>query len=75
MADKYDGFMANSKLEPDAPTKEEVFEYLDGLRESGVTNMFGASPYIQEEFGLNKADARGLLMEWMNTFSQRHPSE
>ena len=26
--------------------EEEVFEFLDALRESGVTNMFGARPYI-----------------------------
>ena len=34
--------------------KAEVFDYLDILRESGVTNMFGATPYIQEEFGVDK---------------------
>jgi hypothetical protein len=45
--------------------EEEVFEYLDELRESGVTNMFGASPYIVEEFDVPMKEARELLMKWM----------
>ena len=32
----------------------QIFKYLDNLRESGVTNMFGAGIYLQEEFGLGK---------------------
>ncbi len=55
--------------------KEEVFVYLDELRESGVTNMFGAASYIQKEFDAEKAEAKSLLVEWMKTFSERHPEE
>jgi len=58
-------------MEPDF--KEQVFEFLDDLRESGVTNMFGAGPFIQREFGLPKKQASKLLLEWMNTFGERHP--
>lgn len=54
--------------------KQEVFEYLDDLRESGVTNMFGASSYIEDEFGIERKEARDLLLEWMRTFSERHPA-
>ena len=43
-------------------------EYLDRLRLSGVTNMFGAGTYIQEEFGLDRRQAREILSEWMKTF-------
>lgn len=43
-------------------------EFLDELRESGVTNMFGATPYIMDEFGVDKADARKILAEWMESF-------
>ena len=32
--------------------KNEVFLYLDDLRESGETNMFGAVKYIQNDFEL-----------------------
>ena len=45
--------------------EQEVFEYLDRLRESGVTNMFGASPYVQEEFDITRKEARELLIKWM----------
>jgi len=48
-------------------------EFLDDLRESGVTNMFGAQPYLMEEYTeLSNADATAILKYWMNTFSQRH---
>lgn len=44
----------------------EEFEYLNRLRESGVTNMFGAAPYVADEFGLSMAEARKVLSEWMD---------
>lgn len=53
----------------------EYFEYLDELRDSGVTNMFGATPYLEEEFGVSKREARVILKEWMHTFDERHPEE
>jgi hypothetical protein len=53
--------------------EQEVFEYLDQLRESGATNMFGARPYIVDEFGIDKNEAGQLLQKWMGTFSERHP--
>ena len=52
--------------------KEEYFQYLDALRESGITNMFGAAPYLQNEFELSRNEARDILIEWMETFEQRH---
>lgn len=39
--------------------------YLCALRDSGVINMFGAAPYLQREFGLDKREAQDLLLEWM----------
>ena len=52
---------------------QEYFEYLDELRESGETNMFGARPYLMEEFNLDREEAHKILSEWMRTFSERHP--
>ena len=46
--------------------KENIFDYLEDLRDSGQINMFGASPYIVEAFGLNKYQAREILSEWMH---------
>lgn len=54
---------------------EKYYRYLDGLRESGVTNMFGARPYLQEEFGLDVKTAASILTDWMNTFAQRHATQ
>ena len=51
--------------------KEEVMTYLDNLRESGVTNMYGAGPYLQMQFGVPRAQGVELLVEWMNTYSER----
>jgi hypothetical protein len=52
--------------------KEQYFEYLDELRESGITNMFGAGSYLVDEFDLTKNEAKDILKEWMDTFSERH---
>ena len=51
-------------------TKEEVYEYLYNLRESGTVNMFGATSYLQDFFDLSKIDARELLLDWMNNFKK-----
>ena len=36
--------------------EEEVFVYLDELRDSGVTNMYGAGPYIRDNFDVNREE-------------------
>jgi len=51
--------------------KEEMFDYLDTLRESGVVNMFGATPYVQEAFDLTRAEARAILKEWMENYGKK----
>ena len=45
-------------------------QYLDTLRESGVTNMFGAADYLVAEFGMTKSFARKVLAYWMETFGK-----
>ena len=45
--------------------EQKVFEYLDFLRDSGETNMYGAAPYIVMEFDIPTKQARKLLMKWM----------
>ena len=45
--------------------KEEVFAFLDIIRETGSMNMFGAAPSIREEFKTSKSEANTLLKEWM----------
>ena len=59
-------YIGNAKVY-ETPDKREVFNYLDALRESSVTNMYGASPYLEDRFGLTRHDARALLIEWMES--------
>lgn len=49
--------------------KQEHLEYLDELRNSGETNMFGARPYLKDEFPtLDDMNASRILTYWMKTF-------
>ena len=49
---------------------KDMHTFLNDLRDSGVTNMFGAAPYLQDEFGLEKGEARQVLANWMQSFSE-----
>lgn len=54
----------------DGELLKECFEYLDQLRESGVTNMYGCGPYLQEAFELSKYEARDIAIEWMKQYGK-----
>ena len=55
---------------------ESHLRFLDILRESGITNMFGAAPYLVETYeNITLRDARDILSYWMETFSERHKEE
>lgn len=57
-----------AEARPDFITDEHL-EFLDDLRDSGVTNMFGARPYIIDEFpDLTEEQAKDTLTYWMHTF-------
>lgn len=38
--------------------QEEVREYLNGLRDSGQVNMFGAGEYLERMFGMNRREGK-----------------
>ena len=51
---------------------DEHLEYLDDLRESGETNMYGAKPYLMGDYpDLEGKEAGDILTYWMKTFSER----
>lgn len=52
----------------------ERFEFLDRLRATGVTNMLGAAPYVQDRYGDSLAVSRAIVAEWARTFSDRNGS-
>ncbi len=49
---------------------KQMHQFLNDLRDSGVTNMFGAAPYLQKEFGIDQKSAREVLANWMQSFSE-----
>ena len=52
--------------------EKDYFEFLDDLRESGVTNMFGSAPYLAEEFGLCIRHARTIVGDWIRHKEQSY---
>ena len=62
------------KMEKPEVVEEKHLEYLDELRDSGITNMFGAGSYLQNAFDVDEKDASAILSYWMDTFSDRHPA-
>lgn len=74
------GPVANTRKKLDdelgAVLVDDVLKYLDELRESGVTNMWGVSAYVQKEYkmaGVTEQQSLDLTTFWMDTFSERHP--
>jgi hypothetical protein len=57
----------------DSIQEQRVFEYLDELRTSGITNTFAAAPYIASRF-INMTPTRAVeyLLKWISTYGRRH---
>ena len=47
---------------------QEHKDYLDDLRESGDTNMWGAGSWLAREFSIPEKQAGNYLLYWMKTF-------
>ena len=52
----------------DKDSMVDFFYFLDDLRESGQTNMYGAAPYLCDEFDMDKKTANEVLLKWMETY-------
>lgn len=61
-----------SKVKEKRPTivTDEHLTFLDELRESGITNMYGAAPYLRQEFPLSKPESHEVVAYWMKTFGE-----
>lgn len=53
--------------------KEGHLEFLTGLKKSGETNMFGATTYLEEKYGMTHEDAHKVLLYWMSTYEEAKP--
>lgn len=57
-------------------TIKKTWLYLEWLRRSGQTNMYGAVPYLMEEFWLDEKEAKKVLIEWMQNYNPNdYPEE
>jgi hypothetical protein len=82
LVSKDEGYETSEYYDPMEDMEDEDFEkggtvltkeykdYLDNLRDSGETNMFGAGRYLEAEFGLDKREAREVLSKWMKSFAK-----
>ena len=50
-------------------TTKKTWLYLELLRRSGQTNMFGAVPYLVEQFWLDEKEARKVLVDWIQNYN------
>ncbi len=58
------------KMVNDEFSRNEIYLYLEQLRETGETNMFGAGVYLEKHFKLPKGKAREYLADWMKQYNQ-----
>lgn len=46
----------------------KYYDYLNELRDSGTVNMWGATHYLMDEFGVTRLEARDILLGWIKSF-------
>ena len=54
------------KLKAEKKKHQQYYDYLETLRQSGITNMLGAAPYLANAFWLSLPEARKILSAWMS---------
>lgn len=50
-------------------TKNQYWIYLEELRRSGVTNMYGVAPYLARAFPISMEEACAILVDWMKNYN------
>ena len=55
-------------IQTDKATPAQIDAYLKELRDSGETNMWGAAPYLMDEFGMSSREARDALLARIASF-------
>lgn len=57
------------------PDWMDYYNVLGTIREMGVTNMFGAAPYLAQIAGIDERLAREVHLSWMENYSEiiEHP--
>jgi len=55
------------------PIKDEWEQYyntLEAIRKSGITNMYGAAPYLAMAEDIDERLAGEILINWMHNYSE-----
>ena len=50
-------------------TTNKYWIYLENLRRSGETNMYGAAPWLEAAFGMSRREAIKILSDWMRNYN------
>lgn len=48
----------------------ELYKALELIRQSGITNMWGAAPFLAEFTRVSQARARKALLAWISHYSE-----
>ena len=51
-------------------TDNKHWIYLERLRRSGVVNMYGAAPYVENEFDVSSKEAVKIVSDWMRNYKR-----
>lgn len=63
--------MFNKEGRPIKEEWESYYNILEAIRKSGVTNMFGATPYLREFCPeLSREEAKEILGNWMANYDE-----
>lgn len=63
--------MANETKSTVKPEWEEYYITLERIRKSGITNMFGAAPYLRELCPeLSRMESNQVLANWMKNYDE-----
>jgi hypothetical protein len=63
--------MFNKEGYPIREDWEEYYQMLENIRQSGVTNMFGALPLLKEFCPeLSHKEAQAILVNWMRNYDE-----
>jgi len=46
----------------------EYYQYLETLRQSGITNMYGAATYLEEAYDLDRREGSPILLSWIQNY-------
>ena len=52
------------------PEWEQYYKTLEDIRKSGITNMFGAAPYLAAYEDIDERLARQVLTNWMHNYNE-----